>query len=149
MMIIFSKSIDDDDDDDADAGCNELGWMHSHNALRFEMKELLEAMKAMQRRVVENKVATTTTNATTTTTTTKIIKGRIADWEINCLQIAWASHAVHVRGHHSNEDHVFVPFLKKRFKYPEQVSRLHNTVFPFFFLHSTSGEDRKRTGTKK
>lgn len=72
--------------------------MLAHNSLRREMKILIEAMEGVKAR------------------------GPLKDWEVKCLQSAWASHELHIHAHHGNEDDLLVPFLKTRFHYPDKVS---------------------------
>lgn len=74
------------------------GWVHAHNSIRYEMKELNAAFRAIQSRGQP-----------------------LTEWEIQCIKSVWESHEIHVHAHHSNEDDHFVPFLKTRFVYPEQV----------------------------
>ena len=78
-----------------------VGWMHAHNSLRAEMSALVAAVEAVE------------------------LRGEFRDdWEVDCIQKAWAAHYAHIHAHHSNEDAILVPYLKTRFKYPEQVRTL-------------------------
>lgn len=79
----------------------EDGWVHAHNSLRFEMSALLEALEAIQKR------------------------GAIKEWEVKHLKKAWEAHADHIHCHHDNEDEIMVPYLKQRFRYPEQAITDH------------------------
>jgi hypothetical protein len=74
------------------------GWMHAHNSLREEMRNLVTALEA--------------TNAR---------EGNLKDWEAKCIKKAWAAHEIHVHSHHTNEDDIMVPYLETRFKYPDKV----------------------------
>jgi hypothetical protein len=74
------------------------GWMHAHNALREETRNLVTALEATDAR-----------------------EGKLKDWEAMCIKKAWAAHEIHVHSHHKNEDDIMVPFLETRFKYPDKV----------------------------
>ena len=76
------------------------GWMHSHNALRMEMSTIKQTLQAVQGR------------------------GQgLEMWEITAIEkIIKTVHVEHIEAHHKNEDDYFVPELRKRFYYPEQVS---------------------------
>jgi hemerythrin-like domain-containing protein len=81
------------------------GWMHAHNALRMEMKEMVECVQAASSR-----------------------GGSIKTWEAKCIQKFWDAHLVHVKSHHINEDAIFVPFLKTRLNYPEKCEKDHEQL---------------------
>ena len=76
----------------------EDGWVHAHNALRYEIRELIEAVDATNRR-----------------------SPRLQQWEIDCIAKAWKGHEEHIHSHHSNEDDILAPYLSTRFHYPEKV----------------------------
>jgi hypothetical protein len=78
----------------------EAGWVHAHNSLRDEMRKMIEALEATKAR------------------------GSVKAWESVAIKSFWASHFSHIHSHHANEDIIFVPFLKTRFKYPDKVSPL-------------------------
>ena len=72
--------------------------MHIHNAIRYEMRSLVEALEVVQARGT-----------------------KLAEWEVKMINKAWKAHEEHVHSHHSNEDDILIPQLKERFNYPEQV----------------------------
>jgi len=76
------------------------GWVHAHNAIRFEIGEL--------KRVVEALGATA-----------------LAEWQVAAVQAWWEGHATHVHEHHSNEDDIFNPVLRTRVVYPEKLEADH------------------------
>ena len=80
----------------------EDGWVHAHNSIRDEMRQLVTALEATNGRD----------------------GGDLQDWEIKCIKKAWKAHEIHIHSHHSNEDDIMVPFLKKRFHYPNKVRSL-------------------------
>ena len=82
----------------------EDGWVHAHNSLRDEMRQLVTAIEATAGR-----------------------DGDLQEWEIACIKKAWKSHEVHIHSHHSNEDDIMVPYLKTRFRYPDKVRIYRNS----------------------
>jgi Hemerythrin HHE cation binding domain len=88
------------------------GWMHAHNAIRDEMRNLVTSLEATDAR-----------------------KGTLRDWEAKCIKKAWAAHEIHVHSHHTNEDNILVPFLLTRFKYPEKVGVARRLWIQNQFVH--------------
>jgi hypothetical protein len=86
------------------------GWVHAHNCLRKEMKEMIAALKATGQR------------------------GVVKDWEVTCIKSAWEAHWENIHSHHTNEDNIMVPFLKTRFHYPDKVSTSSIREVPYFSL---------------
>jgi hemerythrin-like domain-containing protein len=78
------------------------GWVVAHNALRGEMQMIKEALQAIQKRGKQ-----------------------LQAWEIKSLNQALDVHLTHIHGHHSNEDDIFTPELKKRFHYPDKLTTDH------------------------
>jgi hypothetical protein len=77
----------------------EDGWVLDHNAVRGQMLMIREALELIQSRRNQP----------------------LVEWEISALVQAFDHHYELVHKHHSNEDDIFTPALKKRFKYPEKV----------------------------
>ena len=63
------------------------GWVHAHNAIRFEIGELKRVLDAL--------------GSTT-----------LAEWQVRAVKAWWANHEVHVHEHHRNEDDVLNPVLR-------------------------------------
>jgi hemerythrin-like domain-containing protein len=78
------------------------GWVLAHNSLRGEMQMMKEALQAIQER---GKV--------------------LQSWEVKAINQAMDVHITHIHAHHSNEDDLFTPELKKRFHYPEKLTSDH------------------------
>jgi hemerythrin-like domain-containing protein len=78
------------------------GWVVAHNALRGEMQMINEALQAIQKRGQQ-----------------------LQAWEIKALNRALDAHLIHINAHHSNEDDIFTPELKKRFRYPDKLTSDH------------------------
>jgi len=76
------------------------GWVHAHNAIRFEIGELKRVLTALEMRT-------------------------LAEWQVAAVQTWWANHETHVHEHHSNEDDVFNPFVRTRVIYPEKLEADH------------------------
>jgi hypothetical protein len=96
----------------------EDGWVHAHNALRFEIRELIEAVDATHKR-----------------------SPQLQQWEIDCIAKAWKGHEDHIHSHHSNEDNIMGPYLSTRFHYPDKVSKAVAPTKhePFFFSSKNGG----------
>jgi hemerythrin-like domain-containing protein len=81
------------------------GWMHAHNAIRREIKLMIEALEAMKER------------------------GNLEEWQAEFMKKAWCDvHYTHIMNHHSNEDDLFVPFFKERFHYPDKCVADHEEL---------------------
>merc|ERR1719473_2024382 len=76
------------------------GWVHAHNAIRFEVGELKRSLAALG-------------------------DARLAEWQVAAVQAWWAGHATHVHEHHSNEDDVMNPALRARIVYPPKLEADH------------------------
>jgi len=76
------------------------GWVHAHNAIRFEVGELKRVVTAL---------------ATTT----------LVDWQVASIKAWWAGHEKHVHEHHENEDDVMNPVLRTRINYPDKLEADH------------------------
>lgn len=76
------------------------GWVHAHNAIRYEIGEL--------KRVIEALGSTA-----------------LVEWQVTSVQAWWACHETHVHEHHSNEDDYLNPVLRKRINYPEKLEADH------------------------
>lgn len=80
------------------------GWVRAHNALRKEMADMIDSIRAAAKR------------------------GPLQAWEVNCIQTFWEAHYEHIESHHSNEDDLLVPFLKTRFHVPDKVEAEHKDL---------------------
>jgi hemerythrin-like domain-containing protein len=78
------------------------GWVLAHNALRGEMQMMKESLQAI-----------------------KIREGPLQSWEIKAINQALDAHLIHIHAHHSAEDDIFTPELKKRFHYPDKLTEDH------------------------
>jgi len=76
------------------------GWVHAHNAIRFEIGELKRVIEALAMQP-------------------------LAEWQVAAVQAWWAGHETHVHEHHSNEDDVFNPVVRTRVIYPEKLEADH------------------------
>lgn len=96
----------------------EDGWVHAHNALRFEIREMILAVEATKKR-----------------------SSKLQQWEIDCIAKAWKAHEEHIHSHHSNEDHIMAPFLSTRFHYPDKYTADHyDLVLKLNNLHKIVGD---------
>jgi len=76
------------------------GWVHAHNAVRFEIGEMKRVVEALGTSV-------------------------LAEWQVSAVKTWWAGHAAHVHEHHSNEDDIFNPVLRTRIVYPAKLEADH------------------------
>lgn len=76
------------------------GWVHAHNAIRFEVGELKRVLDAL--------------GATP-----------LAPWQVAAVQAWVAGHLVHVHEHHANEDDIMNPVLRTRINYPAKLEADH------------------------
>lgn len=74
------------------------GWIKAHDCLRKDIATLIQAFEACASR------------------------GPIKQWESDTIKDVFGLHNNFIHEHHTNEDDVLVPFLKKKFIYPDQVS---------------------------
>ena len=79
------------------------GWVRAHNSLRGEIAALKRALEVVG-------------------------DGPLEEWQVAAMKSYWAGHLLHVHGHHANEDAIFTPFLRTRFKYPEKLEADHTTL---------------------
>lgn len=75
------------------------GLVLAHDSIRSEMKMIRDAFEVIESR-----------------------GEGLKEWEIRALVPPTEGHIEHVHAHHTSEDELVVPALKKRFKYPEKVS---------------------------
>lgn len=76
------------------------GWVHAHNAIRFEIGELKRVINAL-------------------------VDQPLTAWQIDAVQSWWKGHAAHIHEHHSNEDNILNPVLRTRIVYPEKLEADH------------------------
>jgi len=76
------------------------GWVHAHNAVRFEIGEMKRVIQALSTKV-------------------------LADWEVQAVKTWWSGHEKHVHEHHSNEDDLFNPVIRTRVVYPNKLEADH------------------------
>merc|ERR1719453_2975838 len=76
------------------------GWVHAHNAVRFEIGEMKRVCEALG-------------------------SSTLAEWQVAAVKAWWAGHEKHVHEHHSNEDDIFNPVIRTRVAYPEKLEADH------------------------
>jgi hypothetical protein len=74
------------------------GWIKAHDCLRKDIATLIQAFEASASR------------------------GPIKQWESDIIKDVFGLHNNFIHAHHTSEDDIVVPFLKKKFIYPDQVS---------------------------
>jgi hemerythrin-like domain-containing protein len=78
------------------------GWVHAHNALRGELSDIKDVIESIEKRA-------------------RPLHG----WEVIALKKVLSAHFEHIHSHHSNEDDLFVPELRKRINFPEKLVEDH------------------------
>jgi hemerythrin-like domain-containing protein len=81
---------------------NNDGWMHAHDSIRGEMKDIQQMLIAIKERKVPLK-----------------------DWEVKALTCVFSAHFIHIHAHHSNEEIFVMPELQKRIKIPDKLEDDH------------------------
>lgn len=81
----------------------EDGWMHAHNAIRGEMRDIEEALNAFEEKFPDGFTA----------------------WATEVLKQVWFNHEIHIHSHHANEDDIMTPYLKKRINLPQKLEDDH------------------------
>lgn len=76
------------------------GWVYAHNSIRMEVDKLVNVLKHLGDRTLH-------------------------EWERAELKEWWAGHAEHIHGHHTNEDDILGPELRKRINLPERLETDH------------------------
>jgi (4S)-4-hydroxy-5-phosphonooxypentane-2,3-dione isomerase len=76
------------------------GWVRAHNAVRHELSQFKSALS-------------------------QSAAGALEGWQVTAIKTYVQGHLVHVHEHHSNEDDVFNPALRKRVVYPEKLEADH------------------------
>lgn len=57
-----------------------------------------------------------------------IQKRPLKEWEIAAIQMAAAGHLEHIHEHHTNEDEIFAPALRVRFRWPDKIEAEHKVI---------------------
>jgi len=78
------------------------GWIHAHNAVRFEIGEMKRVVEALT-----------------------IAPITLKRWHVDAVQAWWTGHEKHVHEHHTNEDDLFNPTIRTRVVYPEKLEADH------------------------
>jgi len=76
------------------------GWVRAHNAIRHELTQFKRALDGLGEQP-------------------------LCDWQVSAIKAYVTGHLVHIHEHHSNEDKVFNPAIRKRVVYPEKLEADH------------------------
>jgi len=76
------------------------GWVHAHNAVRYEIGEMKRVVEALD-------------------------ASPLKDWQVASVKAWWSGHEKHIHEHHSNEDDIFNPVIRERVIYPEKLEADH------------------------
>ncbi|KXZ53171.1 hypothetical protein GPECTOR_7g1063 [Gonium pectorale] len=84
------------------------GWKVSHNAIRFDMENMLAAIVKTKAQVDGGKP--------------------LAEWQVEAFKVVMGDlhHTVHK--HHDHEEEIFFPWMESRFKVPEKMGTDHKTI---------------------
>lgn len=89
------------------------GWILAHDTLRFEMSNIRDALEVVLDREQQRERDDEKKN------------NKLEDWIIQYLQDVWKVHRELVHVHHTDEDKIMVPVLRKRFVWPERLEAAH------------------------
>lgn len=82
------------------------GWVHAHNAIREELKEIKSALEALASQ-------------------------QTSDAQVRALKAIFEIHYIHVVDHHYNEDKVVGPTMMKRINLPSKLTTDHTPLHAY------------------
>ena len=100
------------------------GWIKAHDAIRYEVDTFLRALESFV--LSFSKLSANTTNNTNTSNTST--STNLPEWTTHAIEIFWRHHEKHVSNHHSNEDDIMNPFMKKRVNLPQKLEADHEII---------------------
>jgi len=87
----------------------EDGWFHAHNAIRGEIRDLIDGVEFISTKVFPK-------------------SNSLPSWVVESIQTIWLNHEEHVHSHHDNEEKIMFPFMKERIVIPEKLEADHATL---------------------
>eukprot|EP00986_Skeletonema_menzelii_P016034 scaffold13310_cov178-Skeletonema_menzelii.AAC.5 len=82
-------------------------WTLSHNALRCEIKSMIQALGLFMGR---------------------IDNGGVPEWAVNTIKEWWESHVAHITDHCKSEETSYEPMFTERFNWPAEIDELHDAL---------------------
>mmetsp|Transcript_16321 Transcript_16321/g.35442 ORF Transcript_16321/g.35442 Transcript_16321/m.35442 type:complete len:261 (+) Transcript_16321:127-909(+) len=83
-------------------------WIHTHNALRTEIRSMLDALDTMAGRLKSER--------------------KLPEWSIGTMKGWWDGHLAHATNHCEAEEQSYRPVLSERFTWPKEVETIHNQL---------------------
>ena len=83
-------------------------WTHTHNALRVEMRSMIEALDSMAGRLKTER--------------------SVPEWAAATIGAWWEGHMAHAVDHCDAEEKMYRPMLSTRFVWPKEIETIHNQL---------------------
>lgn len=83
-------------------------WVHTHNALRVEMRSMIEALDSMAGRLKTER--------------------NVPEWAAATIGAWWEGHMAHAVDHCEAEERMYRPLLSTRFVWPKEIETIHNQL---------------------
>lgn len=83
-------------------------WALSHNALRGEIKSMIQALGSFMGRIDNG--------------------GAVPKWAVNTIKEWWTSHIAHMTDHCKSEETIYKPMFTERFNWPAEIDELHDAL---------------------
>ena len=83
-------------------------WVHSHNALRTEIRSMIDALDTMAGRLKSER--------------------KLPEWTIGAMKGWWDGHLAHATNHCEAEEQCYRPVLSERFVWPKEVDAIHKQL---------------------
>ena len=83
-------------------------WVHTHNALRKEIRSMIEALDAMAGLLKSDR--------------------NVPDWTAGVIYAWWEGHLAHAKDHCDAEEKMYRPLLTTRFVWPQEVETIHKQL---------------------
>lgn len=85
-------------------------WIHSHNAIRGEIRDIRHALEALVSR------------------RSKDPSEEFSPWIVESLQVVWDGHYQYLKAHHHHEEVTVGAIARERFRWPEEVTHTHEDL---------------------
>jgi len=103
----------------------EDGWVHAHNSLRGEIKDIFHCLQSVSNKFPDD----------------------IPSWTTESIKTMWSLHKEHIISHHDNEDKILTPFMKKRIKLPEKLESDHSIIITLIDAVTTAANNVNELGS--
>eukprot|EP01083_Nonionella_stella_P017121 47850_1 len=101
------------------------GWVHAHNALRGEIKDISLCLQSVSKKFPND----------------------IPSWTSESIKTMWSLHKEHIISHHDNEDKIMTPFMKKRIKLPDKLESDHTIILTLIDAVTAAANNLEELGS--